>query len=164
MRRVVEFRRQTDVAHHDISLLDADPRPAKCKPARQFRAAMDLGPVADRDGARDRLVRMVRQIERRVEDGMHCVPDEFVDHAAMIDDDPRYALEISIEQADKLFGTRARRQSRKALDIREQAVTRRRSPPSFKLSGAAAIRATMPGARCCSNRRLSAASRRRVSE
>ncbi len=57
---------------------------------------------------------------------MHCVPDEFIDHAAMIDDDPRYALEVSIEQADKLFGTRARRQSRKALDIREQG---RDAPP-----------------------------------
>ena len=62
---------------------------------------------------------MVRQIERRIKQRMDAVTDDFVDHAAMRDDDIRQHLEIAVEQGHEFARLGALGHRREAFNVGE---------------------------------------------
>ena len=63
---------------------------------------------------------VILKVEWCVEKSMHAVADDLVDHAAMLDHNVGYALEIVVERCDQLLGTGAMHRSGETLDVREQ--------------------------------------------
>ena len=63
---------------------------------------------------------MVGEVERHVEEHMHGVADELVDHAAMREPDAHDAFEIAVERGDQRFRLGAADHAGKTLDVGEQ--------------------------------------------
>jgi hypothetical protein len=63
---------------------------------------------------------ILKVVERCVEESMYAVPDDLVDHAAVLDHDTGNALEILVERCDQFLGTGAMHRSSETLDVGEQ--------------------------------------------
>ena len=109
------------------------------------------------------MARVLGLIERRVEQGVDGVADDFVDQSAMVDDQLDQAVEVRVEKFDQLMRLGAIRQGGEAFDVGKQGGDIRTSPFSFEDCGSATIWRTTAGDRCCSKRcRMAVARRARV--
>lgn len=79
-----------------------------------------LAPGLNGDRAFDGALWMILKVERCVEESMYAVPDDLVDHAAVLDHDTGNALEILVERCDQFLETGAMHRSSETLDVGEQ--------------------------------------------
>ena len=63
---------------------------------------------------------MLSLVERRVEERMHRVADQLVDHAAMLDDDGRDAFEVAVQDRHQLLRSKPIGHRREPFDVGEQ--------------------------------------------
>ena len=101
MGGVVELGAQSDVADDHLPGFDPDAGTPEAERRRRRRRPVGLIPGADRDRALHRAARMVIEVERGVENRMHGVADDLVDHAAVRDDRGGDVLEIDVEHRDQ---------------------------------------------------------------
>ena len=83
MGRVVELAAGADLSDDGDAGLDADARAAEFVFGEARPPAHFLGQRPDRLGAVDRLVDVIIEILRRIEEGVHGIADDLVDHPAI---------------------------------------------------------------------------------
>src|ERR1700748_551622 len=82
--------------------------------------AKALTPGLNGDGAFDGALRVTLKVKRCVEESMHAVSDDLVDHTAVLDHDASDTLEILVERCDQLLGTGTMHRGCEPLDVGKQ--------------------------------------------
>src|SRR5258708_19744324 len=106
MSGVVELGSNADVADDGGPGLDPDTRAAELDCGGRGAAAKALAPCLNGDRAFDGALRMILKVERCIEESVHGVSDDFVDHAAVIDHDAGNALEILAKRCHQILWAR----------------------------------------------------------